>query len=101
MYEDFIAIRIAKLRDSKNVSARDMSLSIGQNRNFINQIENEKSLPSMQSFFYICEYFNITPKDFFDDEIKNPLVINNLLVHLKHLSDKQIDTITELVKNMN
>ena len=43
-------------RTQKGVSARDMSLSLGQANNYINNIENKKSLPAMQSFFYICEY---------------------------------------------
>ena len=43
----------------KGVSARDMSLSLGQANNYINNIENKKSLPAMQSFFYICEYLGV------------------------------------------
>ena len=54
MYEDFVPERLAKLRTQKGVSARDMSLSLGQANNYINNIENKKSLPAMQSFFYIC-----------------------------------------------
>lgn len=49
MYEDFIPERLAKLRIVKDVSARNMSLSLGQANNYINNIENKKSLPSMQS----------------------------------------------------
>ena len=52
MYEDFVPERLAKLRTQKGVSARDMSLSLGQANNYINNIENKKSLPAMQSFFY-------------------------------------------------
>ena len=51
MYEDFVPERLAKLRALKGVSARDMSLSLGQANNYINNIENKKSLPAMQSFF--------------------------------------------------
>lgn len=67
MYEDFVPERLAKLRIRKGVSARDMSLSLGQAHNYINNIENKKSLPSMPSFFYICEYLGITPQEFFDE----------------------------------
>ena len=65
MYEDFFPQRLAQLRMKKGVSARDMSLSIGQANNYINSIENKKTMPSMQSFFYICEFLNITPQEFF------------------------------------
>ena len=56
MYENFLPDRLAELRMQKGISARDMSLSLGQANNYINTIENKKSLPSMQSFFYICEF---------------------------------------------
>ena len=55
LYEDFVPERLAKLRMQKGVSARDMSLSLGQANNYINNVENKKTLPSMQSFFYISE----------------------------------------------
>lgn len=51
MYEDFVPERLAKLRTQKGVSARDMSLSLGQANNYINNIENKKSLPAMSVFF--------------------------------------------------
>lgn len=66
MYEDFVPERLAKLRTQKGVSARDMSLSLGQANNYLNNIENKKSLPAMQSFFYYCEYLGVTPQEFFD-----------------------------------
>ena len=66
MYEDFTQNRIAQLRTQKGVSARDMSLSLGQNGSYINQIENKKALPSLQGLFYICEYLHMTPQEFFD-----------------------------------
>ena len=71
-YLDWIPDRIAELRLQKGVSARDMSLSLGQSVSYINKIENGKSLPSMMGFFYICEYLGITPKEFFDTDNVNP-----------------------------
>ncbi|KAF5076620.1 Helix-turn-helix domain protein [anaerobic digester metagenome] len=100
MYDRFISERIAKLRTAKRVSARDMSLTIGQNENYINHIENGKSMPSMQVFFYICEYFNITPKDFFDEETNNPSLLNAVLKDLNALNEHQILNIHEIVKGL-
>lgn len=51
MYEEIFPSRLAELRNQKAVSARDMSLSIGQNPGYINNIETGKALPSMASFF--------------------------------------------------
>lgn len=70
MFEELFALRLTQLRLEKNVSARDMSLSLGQSEAYINRIENKKMLPSMAVFFCICEYFDITPAEFFNFEEK-------------------------------
>ncbi len=64
MFEEFFFERLTSLRNQKNVSAREMSLALGQNESYINRIENRLAFPSMQVFFYICEYFQITPQEF-------------------------------------
>lgn len=70
--EKIFGLRLAKLRQSVDVSAREMSLALGQNKNYINSIETGKTFPSMSSFLYICKYLNISPKDFFDFDFNNP-----------------------------
>lgn len=71
--EKTFGLRLAKLRQCKNISAREMSLALGQNKNYINAIEAGRNLPSMSSFFCICDYIGISPKEFFDLGYKNPL----------------------------
>lgn len=100
-YEKFFAERLNTLRTQQNVSAREMSLDIGQNESYINRIENGKAFPSMQAFFYICEYLNITPKDFWDIENHTPQKIDKLNIYLKKLNSEQLDVLTNLVKVMN
>ena len=100
MYEDDFPLRLAQLRSKKGVSARDMSLSIGQNHAYINNIESGKALPSMAIFFYICEYLNLTPSEFFDLDSKNPEKLQSLIKNLKKLDDKQLDSIAEIVKGL-
>ena len=51
MYEEQFSKRLAELRTKKGVSARDMSLSIGQSQSYINNIENGVNYPSMGTFF--------------------------------------------------
>lgn len=65
MYEVFFRNKLAMLRKQKGVSAREMSLALGQSESYINRIEKGKMLPSMTLFFKICEYFEITPKEYF------------------------------------
>lgn len=100
MYEDFVPERLAKLRTQKGVSARDMSLSLGQANNYINNIENKKSLPSMQAFFYICEYLGVTPQEFFDGENNAPDQLSELMQDLKKLDAGALANISGLVKEL-
>lgn len=100
MYENEFQARLAQLREKKGVSARDMSLSIGQNPGYINNIETGKALPSMSGFFYICEYLQLSPKDFFDTDAKNPEKLNELIKDLKKLDDKQLDSIASIVQGL-
>lgn len=95
--EDFCK-RMTQLRMNKGVSARDMSLSIGQSPNYIIGIESGKNYPSMESFFYICDYFGITPKEFFDMESTNPSKITELVEIIKSLPDEQLDLFIALGK---
>jgi len=97
--EDFVA-RLTQLRLKHGVSARDMSLSLGQNSGYINNIECGKALPSMSVFFYICDYFHITPMEFF--EIKNPNQekISEISENLKLLDDNQLSNISAIIKGL-
>lgn len=100
MDEKDFALRLAKLREKKGVSARDMSLSMGQNPGYINNIETGKSMPSLSGIFYICDYLGMTPSEFFDTSSSNPHKINAIVEDLKKLDEAQLDTIAALVKGL-
>ena len=88
--EQFID-RLIALRMQKGVSARDMSLSLGQSPSYINNIENGISYPSMTVFFYICEYLGITPKEFFDTETVCPTKLQEVTDLAGGLTGEQLD----------
>lgn len=97
---NYISERISMLRTEKNISARDMSLSLGQSQSYINNIENKKSLPSMQMFLYICEFLGVEPKDFFDKEITSPNKLQEAADEFKLLSPKQLELLICVAKEM-
>ena len=90
--------RLTQLRMNKGVSARDMSLSIGQSPNYIRGIEAGENYPSMATFFYICDYLEITPGEFFDTDSTNPTKASKLLELAKSLPDDQLDLLIALTK---
>ena len=95
-----ISLRLARLRTQKGVTARDMSISMGQNPNYINHIETGRTLPSLTGIFYICEYLGITPAEFFDEENKNPKKFSEITRDLRRLSPAQLETVAALVKQL-
>lgn len=97
--EEF-ARRLALIRSKKGVSAREMSLSLGQAPSYVNKIENRLNYPSMASFFIICEFLDITPKEFFDTKECTPYVINELVETVSDYSDEQIESLIALLKSL-
>lgn len=100
MYDEDFQARLSKLRNEKGVSARDMSLSIGQNPGYIHNIENGKALPSMSVFFFICDYLGISPSEFFDIDNSNPGKLKPIIEKMKTLDDEQLDGIAAIVNGM-
>ncbi|MDR3262860.1 MAG: helix-turn-helix domain-containing protein [Clostridiales bacterium] len=101
MFDDFFVQRLIDLRLEKGVSAHGMSIALGQNGSYIREIENRKNLPSMMSFFYICDYFGITPKEFFDTEVKNPTLLNDFIAASQKLNDDKIRHLLNIAEDLN
>lgn len=99
-YISGFAKRLTALRQSKNVAARDMSLSIGQSHNFIHNIEAEKNFPTMLNFFYICEYLGISARDFFDYQNESSIEDSEILEQIKQLDGKSKEYIVGLIKDI-
>lgn len=93
--------RFVELRMKKGVSARDMSLSIGQSAGYINNIENGVNYPSMELFFYICDYLGVTPKEFFDTDAANPGKARELLDAASRLDREHLDHLIAIAKGLH
>lgn len=100
MYEDFFYKRLTELRMQKGVSAREMSLALGQNAGYINNIESGKAFPSMSGFFYICEYFQLTPQEFFDEGNSVPDEMRDLLQYARHLNRSQFHCLLSVAQEL-
>ena len=101
MNQEWFSSRLAQLRTARKLSARDLSLSLGQSAGYINKIENKRSLPSMQVFFYLCEYLKITPEEFFDQNITYPILMNETISELNKLNSQQLEHVLSIVKDIN
>lgn len=99
-YTEYIRNRITKLRLEKGVSEYQMSLDLGQNQTYIQKISSGKAMPSMKQFLNICEYFDMTPMQFFDDRVKYPKLIQEALDEMSGLSDEDLTALIYLMKRL-
>ncbi|ACL20059.1 transcriptional regulator, XRE family [Desulfitobacterium hafniense DCB-2] len=100
MDDNFIRNRISELRIQKDVSERSMSIDLGHSPSYIHSIVSGKALPSMTEFLYICDYFKISPKEFFDEGTSCPALIQEVIKDLSALDEKQISNIHEIIKGL-
>ena len=100
MYEHFVRDRITQLRLQKGLSEYKMSYDLGHSRGYINNISSGKALPSMAEFFAICEYFEITPIEFFNQNMVNPRKLNQTIHDLEQLNEDDLDMISRLIERI-
>ena len=98
MDKKFIGERITNLRMKKDISERELSLSLGKAHNYIYSISSGKILPTMESFLDICDYFEISPSDFFDEQTENPFLTRDILKKLNTLSEKNLSLLLEIME---
>lgn len=90
MYEQFVRERITQLRLKKGVSEYQMSYDLGHSRGYVYNISSGKALPPLKEFFAICEYFEITPQQFFDVESEHPELLQKAVNGMRQLSESDM-----------
>lgn len=100
MDEKFVAERITELRLRKNISEYQLSLDLGKNKSYIQNISSGRSLPSMRQFYEICRYFDITPQEFFDERLHNLPLYQKADDLLKQLDDDDMMAVIAILKRL-
>ena len=100
MYAEFVRERISRLRLQKGVSEYQMSYDLGHSRGYVNNISSGKALPSMNEFFSICEYFGITPVEFFDVSTERPELVHKATQSFRLLDDEDMLLILTLLSRL-
>ena len=72
---DFIKERITQLRLEKGVSEYQMSYDLGRSRSYIYKYLLRPLRAAMTEFLQICDYFGITPAQFFDTSSNNSALL--------------------------
>ena len=100
MYEDFVRERITQLRLKKGVSEYQMSYDLGHSRGYVYNISSGKALPPLKEFFDICDYFEITPQQFFDDGTQSPELLSKAIKGMKQLNEDDMLLLLEMINRM-
>ena len=95
---EFVRDRITELRIEKGISEYRMSLDLGHSKNYIQNISSGKCAPSLSELFYICEYFRITPAEFFQEEDPDSLNVIELHRLARKLSDENLRLLLSMAK---
>lgn len=99
-YEKYVRDRVTQLRLHKGISEYKLSYDLGHSRSYINNISSGKSLPPLTELFAICNYFDITPAEFFDGTITNPELIQKAVEGLRKLSDSDLLLILSCINRL-
>lgn len=99
-FEQFIINRITQLRMAKDVSEYQMSLDLGQSKGYINNITTGRSMPLMSGFKKICDYFDITPAEFFDANFSNPPLEKEIIHEIDRLFHDNLPEIKQILNKM-
>lgn len=100
MNEEFIRERITQLRLRKGVSEYQMSYDLGHSRGYVYNISSGKALPPMKEFLAICDYFEITPQQFFDAESAQPELVQKALEGMCRLSERDMLMLLGLIERL-
>ena len=100
MDESFVRERITKLRLRKGVSEYQMSYDLGHSRGYIYNISSGKALPPLKELFAICDYFGLTPQQFFDEGEDNPELIGTAITGMRKLDQEDILVILTLINRL-
>ena len=97
---DFIRNRITQLRLTMGVSEHRVSIELGHSRNYIWNITSGRSLPSVLELLYICDYLNVQPSVFFNEDKEERLLVQRALEGMRDLPDKDLLTLISLIDRL-
>jgi len=100
MTEEFVRQRIIQLRMKKGVSEYQMSYDLGHSRGYVYNISSGKALPPLKEFLAICDYFEITPQQFFDESTDTPELIQKAIDGMRQLNESDLLMLLGLINRL-
>lgn len=98
-YTQYVRERLTSLRLEKNISEYRLSTEIGKCKTYIQTISSGKSLPSFEAFFDLCDYFEMTPAEFFTESADSEQ-LRRIRHKLNSLSCEDLELIERLLDRL-
>lgn len=57
-------------------------------------------MPPLKEFFAICDYFEVTPQQFFDDSTQNPELVQKAISGMKQLDESDMLMLLGIINRM-
>ncbi len=97
----FVRDRISALRIKKNVSEYKMSLDLGHSKGYMQNISSGRAAPSLNEFLYLCSYLGVHPKDFFDEGLEEPQLMEELNRLARRLSEDDLKLLVQTAQRLS
>lgn len=94
----FVADRITKIRIEHNISEYQLSLDLGFSKGYIQAISSGNIMPSMGALYKICDYFEITPAQFFSGSTDDSKLFDDLVSAIREMSVEEQYTLYHFLK---
>lgn len=98
MEKNFIKDRIAALITQHQISEKKVSRELGCSAGYIQSLTSGNSLPSFDMFFKICDYFEVTPAEFFDEDFSDPEQLHRLKEYSRRLQPEQTEAVLNIMQ---
>ena len=78
-----------------------MLLELGKCKTYIQAITSGKSLPSFDAFFDLCDFFEITPAEFFTSDKESSAAILHTCRKLDRISADDLALVNDLLDRLD
>lgn len=99
-YQLFLRERINELRVEKELSQYQLSLELGQNKNYIQSISSGKLTPSFKQLIKIIDHFGLTPSQFFSTDHRYGETMLCAMDELQGLPVDDLLLLIEIIRRM-
>ncbi|WP_373845229.1 helix-turn-helix domain-containing protein [Clostridium sp.] len=96
-----IGDRIRELRKLNKLTTKELGYKMNVHQSFISSLENNTKKCSMDNLFKLCEIFNITLSEFFNDDSEHIVLtsgLKDLINGAKNLTPEQLEKLNEFLK---